>query len=314
MNPYWFLPSLLAGCVHRMRERLVLAKQRRRLVRIARYRRPLENATRLAEVLQCKNLVFTVTAGRTGTVYLQRLLGLFPDTTSLHEPEPAFVSMLRLAQHAPGLAHQFLIEYKLPAVAAVATTHYVETSHLLCKGFLEPLVDLGIAPRFVILRRSPRRVALSYFTRRAIPGRTKQGLKYLLHPGDPGVLPFPGWTRRSDYALCFWYALEMERRQRDYSTVLAARGLTCVDVTAEELHDYDRFLALAAALGLPRHDVDRARVQRGHREASAVVHNPNRRVAVVDGIEATERSVWEAVGSWAAGLDEHTASRYGGAF
>jgi hypothetical protein len=311
INPYRFVPQSLGLRAHRVREQLLLAKLRRRLARLSPYRRTPVHLPDLLEAVRRKHLVFTVTAGRTGTVYLQQLLGLFPDTTSLHEPEPAFVSMLRLAQHTPGLARQFLIEYKLPAVAAASTTRYVETSHLLCKGFLEPLLDLGITPRFVLLRRSPRQIALSYLARRAVPGRTKQGLKYLVHPGDPGVLPFPGWVRHSDYALCFWYALEIERRQRAYAGALAARGLISVEVTAEELHDFECFLAVAEALGLLSAEVDRARLRRGHREVSAVVHNRNQRVAPAAGIDAAEGAVWEAIGAPASGLRDDIASRYG---
>ncbi len=313
MNPYHLVPQPIGLLAHRFRERLLVAKLRRRLGRLSDYRRPCAQIADLLAAVRRKNLVFTITAGRTGTVYLQQLLELFPDTTSLHEPQPAFVSVLRLVQHTPELARQFLIEYKLPAVAAVATTHYVETSHLVCKGFLEPLLELGIAPRCVVLRRSPRRIALSYLSRRAIPGRTKQGLKYLLHPGDPGVLPFPGWVRQSDYGLCFWYALEIERRQRAYAAMLAACGLTAVDVTAEELHDFDRFLVLAEALGLLGAGVDRAHLRGAHRQVSEVVHNRNQRVAQAAGLEAAERSVWAAVAPHAPGLRDDIARRYGAA-
>src|SRR5262245_40828329 len=92
-----------------VRERAFLAKQRRRLDRLAAYRRPAIAAGALRD----RTLVFTVTAGRTGTTYLTHLLALCPDTTSAHEPEPSFVPVLRLAQRDPALARRFLLEYKL---------------------------------------------------------------------------------------------------------------------------------------------------------------------------------------------------------
>src|SRR6185295_9026746 len=118
--------------------------------------------------------------------------------------------------------------------------------------------------------------------------------KYLVHPGDPGVLPLPGWTRRSAYQLCFWYALEMERRQAAYGEDLTRRGLTAIDVTAEELHDGERFLAAAAALGLVDASADLTAIRRGHAELSGRIHNPNR-VAAGAGIDldAEEAAVWE---------------------
>ena len=70
-----------------------------------------------------------------------------------------------------------------------------------------------------------------------MPGRGKLGLKYLLHPDDPGVLPLRGWHGLSDYQLCFWYALEIERRQEAYAARLVQAGGRSEDVTAEELPD-----------------------------------------------------------------------------
>lgn len=305
------LPSAVTGLAQRAHEAAFLAKQRRRMVRIVAYHQPPRDRAALLDAVRRKQLVFSITAGRTGTVYLQQLLGLFPETTSLHEPEPAYVSVLRSVQHRPSLAREFLLEYKLPFIAGVTTPRYAETSHLFCKGFLEPALDLGLLPRFVMLRRSPRRIASSYLARRAVPARTKYGLKYLLHPGDPGVLPLPKWPRCTDYQLCFWYAVEMERRQQDYARLLAARGGTCVDVTAEELHGAERFLQMAAALGLVDDATDREALRRAHGELSAITHNPNRRPALLpDDLDAEEEAVWDAVATHDARLRAQVNGRY----
>jgi len=306
-----FVPEPLAVAAARLREQAMLMKQRRRLVRIAAYHRPPADPAALVAAVARRNLVFTVTAGRTGTVYLQRLLGLFPDTTSLHEPEPAFVSVLRLVQHAPARARSFLLEYKLPFIGTVQTGHYVEASHLFGKGFLEPALALGLIPRLVMLRRHPRRIALSYLARNAIPGRTKLGFKYLLQPSDPGVLPLHNWTRRGAYQLCFWYALEMERRQRAYAERMSELGGAWVDVTAEELHDVERFLDVARTLQLLAPSTDLDAVRRQHRELSAMTHNPNRSVpALRAAVDADEEAVWAAVEPFALDLRRQVAARY----
>ena len=163
----------MSPLLFQLRERAFLAKQRRRLSRLDPWRRPPVDLG----AVRAKTLVVTVTAGRTGTTFLTHLLALCPDTTSLHEPEPSFVPVLRLAQHDPAVARRFLLEYKLPFVAALPTRRYVETGHLLCKGFLEPLLALGLAPQVIALRRAPRRVASSLLSRRTVPGRGKLGLK-----------------------------------------------------------------------------------------------------------------------------------------
>jgi hypothetical protein len=291
-----------------LRERVFLLNQRRRVRRIARFHHPAAGAAALAATRD-KVVVFAVTAGRTGTTYLARLLAACPQTTSLHEPGPHFGYFLRQVQHAPALARQFWLEYKLPTIAAVATPRYAEVSHLFGKGFVESLLGLGVVPRVVLLRRHPRRIAASWLTRGVIPGRTKLGLKIHLHPGDPGVLPFPNWWAASDYQLCFWYALEMERRQRAYAELFAAAGATCVDVTAEELHDPARFLHVAETLGVLDRDGDRAALLRRHGELSAVIHKANTRPPQV-ARPAEEGAVWDVVATAAPWLRAEVERRY----
>src|SRR5579872_1009504 len=72
----------------------------------------------LLDDIRGKNLTFTVTAGRTGTLFLARLFRILPNTTSLHEPEPAFHRYLRSVQRDPSVARDFLLHYKLPFIAA----------------------------------------------------------------------------------------------------------------------------------------------------------------------------------------------------
>lgn len=305
------LPEPLTRAAARLHEQAMLVKQRSRLRRIAAYRRPPADPAALLAAVRRKNLIFTITSGRTGTAYLEHLLGLFPDTTSLHEPEPAFVAVQRLVQHEPQRARSFLLEYKLPFIAGVADRNYAEASHLLGKGFFEPLLELGIVPNLVLLRRSPRRIALSYLTRSAVPGRTKMGLKYLLQPSDPGVLPLPHWTQRSAYQLCFWYALEMEVRQQRYAAQLAAVGGVSVDVSAEELHDFERFLAAARSLQLVGRDADLDAIRARHTEMSAITHNANRAAGPrLADIDAEEDAVWRAVAAAAPDLRRRVGERY----
>ncbi len=292
-------PMALPDAAFRLRERAFLVRQRRRLAALAPWHRPPGDVAALLAALRRKTLVLVVTAGRTGTTFLTELLALCPDTTSTHEPEPSFVPVLRLVQHTPARARDFLLEYKLPAIAAVPTARYAETSHLLAKGFLEPLLALGLAPHVVALRRAPRRVATSLLARRTVPGRGKLGLKYLLHPLDPGVLPLPDWQRRTDYQLCFWYALEMERRQQAYEAPVRAAGGAWVDVTAGELHDPARFLAMAEQLHLLDADTDRAALRGAHARVAAVTHNANAAAVAIADAAAQEDAVWEATGAHA---------------
>ena len=260
-----------------------------------RYRRHSEPAALLAGVTE-KNLVFTVTAGRTGTLFVQKLLSTFPDTTSLHEPEPAFQRYLRRIHREPDFAREFLLNYKLPAILSYPTKSYCELSHVFCKGYLEPLLDLGITPNLIILRRPPRPIALSLLERYTVPERSCFGIQFLLSPHYSDVLPFRGWHSMTDYQLLFWYAIEIERRQRAYANLVRQCGGTAFDVTAEELNDADCFFHLAERLCLVDHSYDHTALAQQHAAVLGTGHHKNRfPLRFKADLDAQEEQVWQAV-------------------
>lgn len=195
------------------------------------------------------DLVLTVTPGRSGTALLTALcrdvLGLRAD----HEPEPRANFALRPALREPNLALTWLVEEKLPAWAEHAGTTYVETSHLYCKGLLEPLLALGLRPRLIVLQRPASQVAASLLQLGVVPARSADGNKVLIRPDDSGVLPLPGWEQLSDYALCYWYALEIERRQALYQGWWARAGRPAHAATMAGLLSHRECLRLAAFVG-----------------------------------------------------------------
>ena len=147
-----------------------------------------------------------------------------PGVHSDHEPEPKFSDVMRSAQQDPEIACRFLLSQKLPAIRRCAQPTYLETSHLACKGFIEPLIENGCPPDLIILERNPFLVATSLYLIAAVPGRTPTGNQFLLRPDDPGVLSLDGWQELCDWALCFWYCREIERRMEIYANVVKERG------------------------------------------------------------------------------------------
>jgi hypothetical protein len=359
---------------------------------------------------QSLHLIFTVTAGRSGTTLLTRLLELIPVVVAKHEPKPSFVNVMRKVQNNAttadaaaqttqtqrhhhhhrhrhrhrrddsnkssksesdksesesdttdeSIAITFLKEKKIPLIlqqtnaaaqqqqqkqqqqqtisntnsnettAATAAslptqlssttamssriTHYVETSHLFCKGFIEPMKNILLESSktstnssslsssscgdggnhrhhhhhhhhhsscccygyklqktfsLIILRRHPSLIAYSLLQRNAIPGRSRWGKKYLLHPNDWNVLGNNGnddngnndndrrrlrWisilSSWSDYQLCYWYALEIERRQIQYTKMACDGGWKCYTITIDELTNFDKFCNMCISLGI----------------------------------------------------------------
>lgn len=211
----------------------------------------LSFSNNLLAQLSEKRLVFTVTTGRSGTGFLAKILDFLPAVTSVHEPEPEFSDVMRLVQTEPDEAEKFWLEKKLPQIARVPGRIYVETSHLACKGFLEPLASLGLVPDLIFLNRPHRDTATSLFQLRTIPGRTEKAFRYYLNPNDPGVLPLVGWENLHDYQLCYWYCLEIERRQRLYQEQFEPLGAKVVGITLDDLNTAKGMRRLLVSLDLP---------------------------------------------------------------
>lgn len=239
-----------------------------------------------------KSLIFTVTPGRSGTKYLAALLASIPGVAAYHEPVPDFVSAMRRVQQDPEVAFAFWRDAKLPFIAQTDASIYAETSHLFCKGFFEAAILLGLAPKLIVLRRPPSEVAWSLLERETVPARTPYGTLYLLDPRDPGVLPMPGWERMTDYQLCFWYALEIERRQIKYADMAARIGLPVFEVLQRDLGRPEVFGQLLQVMNIPAHAVAIA----DHAEISGQRHNRNpRSLSKPEDLEAQEADVWRAV-------------------
>jgi hypothetical protein len=177
------------------------------------------------EILQ-KRLVFTVSAGRTGTQTLSKVFSFAADAFSLHEPAPEYSKCLRRAQRHADEALEFLVEEKLPAILTMDRPNYVETTHLVCKGFIEPMLELGLRPHFVVIQRDLRSVARSFVELNSIPERTPHGRDFMLSPADPCLLPTPSWQDFDDYQLCYWYALEMRQRAQWYAALFDRLGIS----------------------------------------------------------------------------------------
>ncbi len=203
------------------------------------------------DAIKEKKLVFTVATGRCGTAFFSEILRLVPGAASLHEPEPEYAEVLRDMQTNPELASNFLVGKKLLAIARETATIYIETSHLFCKGFLEPILELEIIPSLFWIRRDHRAVASSMFRGGTIPGRTEKGLRFYLSPEDPDVLPLAEWKKMNDYQLCYWYCLEIERRARGYREMYKNNGWSFAETSLFEVTTIRGMNKLLDDLNLP---------------------------------------------------------------
>ncbi len=200
-----------------------------------------------------KRLVFCVTTGRSGTKLLARALNAYRGVTARHEPKPTFSSAFRAVLAAPAVAREFWERSKLPRIARERGSTYVETSHVFGLGFLPDLLALGARPGLILLRREPSEVARSLWCLGDIPGRSLKGIKYYLSPFDvsrdaDGLDPRKV-ERWHDYQLCYWYALELDRRAALAREECHRLGLMAVDLAYPELLHPAGVMRCAQALG-----------------------------------------------------------------
>lgn len=205
---------------------------------------------RLKSMIEKKRLIFTITTGRSGTAYLARILSFVPNVVAYHEPFPRFNEVVRQVQQNPQIALDFWINKKLPKIAEEMQPIYIETSHLICKGFLEPLLEIGIVPDLIFLKRAHREVAESMYRLGSIPGRTELGLEWYISPDDNCVLPLKNWQNLHDYQLCYWYCLEIEKRSQIYKKMYLDMSGRFVDLCFKELFTTDGYKRLVKELGL----------------------------------------------------------------
>lgn len=205
--------------------------------------------------LEGKRLIFCLSPGRCGTQWLAEVFRSVRGVCSFHEPQPDFAVVMRSSFARPEIRYQFWLDDKLPAIASAPGDVYLETSHVVGNGFVEPLLDIGVVPDAIQIDRAARDVALSYWRRNTIPGRTETGRRYLVQPDDPDCyLPIPDWSYNhsyTDYQLCYWYALEQMERNRALSERLEQAGARVVYVWFQGLVDHpDEFGRVLDELGL----------------------------------------------------------------
>lgn len=205
-----------------------------------------------------ERLIFTLSTGRCGTGYLASVMGTIPGVTSRHEPYPYFTDIMREGRGDHSVYKKWLKDVKLPYIFSQFEGTYIESSHVFIKGFVKPILELGIIPDVIIIRRARRDIALSLLRVSAIPARTPDGIKYCFQPNDFNILlpctDFSGWT---DYQMCYWYVMETEARMSFYSKMIKEYGGLVVDKTLADILYEATFMQMLIELGLPFPDMEK---------------------------------------------------------
>jgi len=256
-----------------------------------------------------KTTFMCVTAGRSGTTLLAKLLALAEDICAVHEPEPAYHSVLSEVRQNPETAVSFVRDVKLPYILSRPERNYAETSFVFCEGFFEAFIVLDIPFRIIVLDRNPSDVAVSLWRIHAIPHRTADGREWLLDPVQRDVMQMPGWETMSDYQLCYWYCLEIERRKGLYIQQCRARNIPVAEVSLQQLLHWETFQELCEMcdLALPE-----AAKSAHHALVSRKVNTKDKFPMKVPKVPfaVQEQEVWDALGRETATLRSEISTRY----
>lgn len=203
-------------------------------------------------VLADKQIIFTVSTGRSGTAFLEWILGFHPKIDARHEPEPSYHHCLRDIQGNREGAKKFLLDHKFPEIEKSSKKIYFESSHLFCKGFAEACLELGVVPDLIIHKRENRKVALSMVKGNTVPTLDEKGDQFYLRPDDPEVVAPKEWLAWTPYQICYWYTLEIDRRAKIYADMFSKRGARIAYSTLDELKTASGYQKLFQDLKLPR--------------------------------------------------------------
>jgi hypothetical protein len=209
-------------------------------------------------------LVFTMTAGRTGTRSLAGLLAANLPGAHVHHEQlisgpravhtPAVPLLLEFNESGDTPRVQRFWAEKAAEIRAQPAHTWVETSHLLMKAGLVENIDQfeGHDVHLVALTRSRGSLLRSYLRLGDFSRVGNRQMWYLAELGRKNLLQIPGAWRQGAMGLALWYLLEVECRVALYRRQLAGRaGVTLHTLAVGDLSGGPRVDGLLEALQTP---------------------------------------------------------------
>jgi len=211
-------------------------------------------------------IIFCLTTGRSGTMYLSHVLNSIPGIEARHEPPPNFHTYQTLPFDEKC---KWIEEEKIPEIERITWQGdvYIETSNLFNQGWVEPLLHLGIPFDVIWLKRATEDVAISFWRKTVIPGRTHLGW-HMRPDHESNVLRAREWAHWTDYTCCLWLTMEKEARNEKYAPMIAAAGGQVVETSTGEIVSETGFMKLIAELNLPLPDAAYHEIKNEHLNAT----------------------------------------------
>lgn len=221
------------------------------------FRRPVPAADAQNQLMtSSSDYIFTISAGRTGTSWLSKLLSENMGTLALHEPldiddfgtqMPSIRTMRGFNDYGMERTVREFWDHKLSDLK----TPYIETNHTLAKcGLIEALADSDLAKRatLIVLRRDLAKQCVSYIMRNDFSNITLDWQWYL-SPSYRNVIVNPvAFQKLGQIGTALWYCCEMEARQAFYIQKYADQ-LNFIEVQLEQISTHEGATDLLQTLG-----------------------------------------------------------------
>lgn len=201
--------------------------------------------------------IFVATTGRSGSESLSRILAAVDGAASFHEPYP-----IMFRDYPPGTDQDRYFARNFNRIkrinirrSAAGNRYYIETNHQFIKNFSAHVVHhFRDKVKIIHLVRPAEEVAGSFYSIDSIPGRTRNGLIYLLDPRAQDNLVqisdvlYSGQGFHHDYYKCLWYWYEVETRFKKFRSTY--RAVPWVRLNVSDLNDKHILLEKMAILGI----------------------------------------------------------------
>lgn len=211
----------------------------------------------------CRNLIFSLTTGRSGTAFLAELLRAnLLDAEIYHErtgfdlfgvetPDLSHLTLFNSQGNVPKVK-AFWSE-KFSRICETDLRYYVETSHILMKaGLVENIGQISgdYTVHFIVLTRSIVDTMVSYRCRMDFVNRGNMWLWYLDPQYPRKIVDFRPFSALGWEGVALWYICEIRTRTEYYRLLLADEyGIQFHEIELEQLNHPDEVSRLLRGLG-----------------------------------------------------------------
>jgi hypothetical protein len=192
------------------------------------------------------NFIPVLSAGRSGTHKLYKLLDGMDKLYAEHEGDPGFHTVRK----SDDSVKEKFVSDKITFYESTGKQNVLHTGHILSLGFLETVEKSVFIKDCIVLYRPWREIATSMFVLDWIPYKQKIITPWYCGPDEADVLQYDGYETAHPYQLCYWWCMESDRRIKQQTQDLENKGCTIHHYTIKDLLQLDTMNELLGKLGL----------------------------------------------------------------